>query len=222
MIIAFTLIDYTASSMLIFPLLIGSINIEDVYKSSLKIVFNYCLIFIFLEVLGWYFVLNHKRNHFISNSIAFLDVLVFGYYYYSIIKSNIQKKIITGLLIFALLLMIWASIGKDYNVINSFSQSIANIYLIFLSLLFFYQLLNSLEITNLFTYPHFWVGTAILIYFSGIFFIYIFSEFIVNNKSKNITQYWQIKDYLLLLFRILIGVGLYYSKELVENKTVIK
>ncbi len=220
--LAIPLITYVSSLALIIPVTIGIINANDVYKSPLKVIFSYCLIFCCFEVIGWIYALNGWRNHFISNSILYTDVILWGYYYYLIIKNKTQKQFIIGLMCLALMLIIWSHAGRDFNRVDPFGESILNIYLIIISLMLFYQLLNNLEINNLFTYPHFWISIAVLLYFSGVFFMYVFSEYLSDSKQKSVYQFWFIKDYLLLIQRVFIGIGLWYSKELVQSKNLSK
>lgn len=209
------LITYFASLILIAPLCIGVINIKALKLSPLKIIFYYCILFTLYEIVGWFFALNRWQNHFITNLTNYTDILFWGYYYILVIKSKISKNIIIGLMATSLLIILWSHWGRDFNRIDAFAHSVTNICLICIALIFFYQLLSNLEVTNLFNYAHFWIGVAALVYFSGVFFTYIFSEYIAFNKNQQIIQYWYIKEYLTFIHRVFIAIGFWYGKELI-------
>lgn len=208
------LITVVASFIVVVPIIFGTATIKFWWQTPLKVVFYYCCVYSLFEGVAWYYVLNHWQNHFLVNTIAYVDTLFLGYFFYSILSNPIHKTIVVVLIVFTIIMVLWSNLeaDKSYNRIDSFAQSISNISLIAMSLLFFYQLLNNLDVKNLFLYPYFWVSVAILVYFSGVFFVNIFGEYITFNKDKSITQFWNTKDYLLLFQRILLAIGLWFSK----------
>ncbi len=214
----YSLIVYFSSLILILPLIIGGINIKEVKQSPLKVIYTYCILHSIYDILAWVYALNGWRNHFISNTISYTDIIFWGYYFYKIIEVKSLRYALIGLVSIALILVTLSHIGADYNKINSSAQSITNITLITIALMFFYQLLNSLEIGNLFIYPHFWIAVAVLIYFSGIFFINIFAEYITFNKDRTISIYWDIKDYLTFTHRVLLAIGFWFTKTTIQLK----
>lgn len=218
----FPIIVYSASLMLIFPLVVGTINISEVRLTSLKIIYNYCIVLIFFELLAWFFVYYGWQNHFINNTMCYTNVVFFGCYYLYTLKNETYKKLIKSLIIVSILIIMWSNWGRDFNKIDALAQSVTNICLISMSLIFFYQLLNNLEVSNLFTYSHFWINISVLINFSCVFFTLIYSEYITFSKDPEVVNYWYITEYSSFLQRILLGIGLWYSKELVQSKNLPK
>lgn len=207
-------ITYIASLAVIIPIILGIITVKNWIKTPLQIIFLYCIIHSFFESVAWYYVFNHEQNHFLNNTLTYVDTVFLGYYYYCLSLNSVYKKVISVINILAISIILWShfTTGRDYNRIDSFAHSISNISLIGVSLLFFYQLLNNLDVKNLFSYSYFWINVAILIYFSGVFFVDIFAEFITFNKDESITQFWNTKDYLLFFHHIFLAIGLWFSK----------
>lgn len=203
-----------ASLSLMAPVTLGTINIKEIRKTSLMVIYLYLIVYVILEVVAWYYALNGFQNHFIANLGSYLDVLFLGYYYYLILEALILKKIVLYLVGLALIIIFWSHLttGRDFNRIDSFALSIENICIISMVLLFLYQLLNTLEVQNLLTYSHFWIGIAVLIYFSIVFFVEIYAEYVTFSKDESIIQYWQIKQYLTFFQRIFLAIGLWFSK----------
>jgi hypothetical protein len=206
-------IGYVSSAVLMLPILIGGIKIRDIKATPLMLIFIYCLLYAILEIIAWYYALHGLQNHFLENLSTYLEVILISYFYYCVIVNPTRKRIILILTSLALGLVLWSHFGtgRNFNVIDSYARSIGNITLIASALIFFFQLFNTLEVKNLFTYSYFWIGIAVLIYFSGIFFVNIFAEYITFNNDKAIQDYWFIKEYLTIFHRIFLAIGLWFS-----------
>lgn len=207
------IIGYVSSLTLMLPIIVGFIKIKDIKATPLMLIFMYCLLYSILEVVAWYYALHGLQNHFLENLSSYLEVIVISYFYYCVVTTPVRKRVIIFLTLFSLALILWSHFGgdRDFNVIDSYARSIGDIALISSALIFFYQLFNNLEVKNLFTYSYFWIAIAVLIYFSGIFFINIFAEYIAFNNDKSIQEYWNIKEYLTIFHRIFLAIGLWFS-----------
>jgi hypothetical protein len=203
-----------ASLAVILPIISGSITVGKHLNAPLKTIFAYCLIYALFESVGWYYALHHWQNHFLHNTMSYLDILFLGTYFYQILENPWIRKIVISLIIITILLTAWSHLGtgRDFNRLDSFALSVGNLAMIFMSLLFFYQLLNTLDIKNLLVYPNFWIVVGILVYFSGAFFTFIFAEYIAFSKDEAITSYFQIHEYFLFIQRIFLAIGLWFSK----------
>jgi hypothetical protein len=212
MILQINLIVFIASFAVIFPIIMGSITVKKSPEPSLIAVLAYCIIYLIMEIIGWYYALRGLQNHFLNNIIPYIDLIFIGIYFYQMFITVLNKRLVVLLTTVSLLSVLTSHLtGDNFNQIDSIANSISNICMIAVALLFFYQLLNNLNIQSLLRYHHFWIVAGILIYFSGIFFIHIFAEYITFNKDSSITIFWDIKDYLLLIFRIFLAIGLWFS-----------
>jgi uncharacterized membrane protein YfcA len=202
------------SLAVVLPIITGSITTWKQLKAPLRTLFIYFVVYTILEAVGWYYALHNWQNHFLQNTVSYLDILFLGTYFYQILQSTWIKKIVISLIVITLVLTVWSHLatGRDYNRLDSFALSVGSLAMISMSLLFFYQLLNNLDVKNLLTYSNFWIVVGILIYFSGAFFTFIFAEYIAFSKDEATTQYFQIHEYLLFLQRIFLAIGLWFSK----------
>jgi hypothetical protein len=214
------LITLIASFSLIVPIIVGTINLKEVSNKPYVILYWYLIIYAIFEVIAWYYALNGLQNHFLGNTVIYLDVFFFGLYYYLVISNQTLKKVVICFIIVSICIILWSHLGtgRDYNRLDSFALSVENITIIIISLIFFHQLLNSLEVRNLFIYSHFWIGTALLSYFSIIFFLDLFAEYVAFNKDKVFAEsYWSIKEYLTFFHRIFLAIGLWFSKTPIQS-----
>jgi hypothetical protein len=210
---------YLTSLILILPIFIGFINIKEIKNTPFSIIFTYCVFYLILESISWFYALNKLQNHFIDNISIYVEIIMIGLFYFKVISNPIQKKIILSITTISVILILWSNLGtgRDFNRIDSFASSIGNIGLIAIALIFFFQLFNNLEVKNLFIYPHFWISIAVLIYFSGVFFVNVFAEYITFNKDESIIQYWIIKQYLTFFHRIFLALGLWFSRTPIQS-----
>ncbi|MDR6811005.1 hypothetical protein J2Y60_001190 [Arcicella sp. BE140] len=66
---------------------------------------------------------------------------------------------------------------------------------------------------KLYTLPLFWISVGCLLYFSGTLFIFLYGDIILWQKQPILYyQLWSIYYVLLFVFRILLAVGLWFSK----------
>lgn len=214
MLLKISTIVFVASITVILPIIVGSITVKKSKHNPLNTIFIYCVVYAVFEVIAWYYALNGLQNHFISNIFSYIDTAFWGIYFYQILQNTLSKRIVIVLSIATFIIIMYSHFGthRDFNRIDSFAQSISNLSLIAMSLLFFYQLLNNLDTKDLLSYPHFWICVGVLVYFSGVFFIDIFAEYITFNKDKSVAQFWNFRNYLLFFQRIFLAIGLWFSK----------
>lgn len=212
-------IQMAASLSVIIPILMGIITLRKYESKTLWIVLFYCLTYSVFEIVGWYYALNHWQNHFILNTLSYVDILFWGAYFYLILEKKLNRGMVAFLVIITVILTLWSHIGtgRDFNRLDSFALSVGSLSLIFFSLIFFYQLLNNLNIKNIFSYPHFWINVGVLIYFSGSFFTFIFAEYIAFSKDEKIIHFFSISAVLLFFHRIFLAIGLWFSKTPIQS-----
>jgi hypothetical protein len=212
-------VQVIASIAVVIPIIVGITTVKKSRDNTFLIVLIYCLIYAIFEMVAWYYVKHHLQNHFLLNTTSYIDIGCWGTYFYLILEKPYNKKIVIFLSISTTLLTLWSHLGtgRDYNRLDSFALSIGSLSLISMSLLFFYQLLNNLNIKNIFTYPHFWINVGVLLYFSGSFFTFTFAEYIAFSKDSSIIQFIGISGILLFFHRIFLAIGLWFSKTPIQS-----
>jgi hypothetical protein len=91
---------------------------------------------------------------------------------------------------------------------NSYTSSLASILFILTSLTYFYILVQELPTEEITKLPMFWINTAMLIYYSGTFFLYLSADYLINVLKNNLIAIWLIHNFLGLIFYSIIGYGL--------------
>ena len=57
----------------------------------------------------------------------------------------------------------------------------------------------------------FWINTAILIYFSGNLFLFIFNTYLVSVLKDDLVVYWSFHNLLYLIKNVLFAIGLWQN-----------
>ncbi|MEA5259767.1 hypothetical protein VB264_18365 [Arcicella aquatica] len=205
---------YTSSSAVLFPLIICILRKKYLTK-DLKILFLYVIASISCEVLGTFCgrVL-HYPNHFILNTFALSEGLLISFIFR---EAFIDRKLKTFVLV---LMSIYTIVGiylfmmpDGFFKFNSTVNTISCLLIITWVLIYFYQLLQTLQLIKLYTLPLFWISVGCLLYFSGTLFIFLYSDTILFQKEPVLYfQLWSIYYILLFVFRVLLAVGLWFSK----------
>jgi hypothetical protein len=191
----------------------------NVLSEPLRIIFYYILIALMFEILGWITVLLHQQNHWVTNIFNILEFIFISFYFLKIFKIKKIYKVLNFLILLVAISIILLTLidYRNINHYNSIAFVISCFALMMLVLYHFYILLYSLEVPRLTTNPYFWISSGVLLYFSGSFFINLFSEFILFNEVHSINQLWHIQHIILFIFRIFLAIGLWFSKTPIQS-----
>ena len=184
-------------------------------SNSLRFISFYVFGSLFFEILIWAIILfpfSSHQNHWVLNIFNVFELICLSYYFLITIKNVRLKQLIRVIALLSLFLVVSITLVnfKDINRYDNLTHSVVYITLIFFALLNFYEILYSEETLILYNYTYFWIASGILIYFSGVFFINLFGDIILF--SNQLKDYWIIYYVLLIIFRIFLAIGLWFSK----------
>lgn len=114
---------------------------------------------------------------FFNLSILFRYAFLSGMFYYKFENKYLRKIIPPVTICFVVFFLwdIWNCNDKPIDLhthrIVKYSLTLESALMIFWVLLYFYELIRSLKIPNLLTFPFFWVCSGLLLYYSSIIFI---------------------------------------------------
>jgi hypothetical protein len=182
--------------------------------------------------LYYKYIITFLLLFFIRNAATFIlgELNIYNMYVYN--WSNLFSSLIIGLLYYSLfknknfkrfsVLCILLSVGSaflDYESLfnsatthfNRFSYNISGCSIIILTLIYFYQLLRGLQVTNLTAFPLFWFSSGALIYYSGTVFSYLYVNYTFNNPDLAIVRsYWMIDALLFIVFCVFLSLSVWY------------
>ena len=134
------------------------------------------------------------------------------YIYYIIWKKNTTYKTLFQLLLLSFIIVFVYSVtylglfSKANHVVSTFIC----ITFSFLSVLYFFQLLDNAEYPRLSDHYLMWFNTAIMIFFFGTLFLSIFRNQIMDkNSSEIIHNLWSLYNVFNVTFNVLLGISVY-------------
>ncbi len=205
---AILILGKCSSFSILIPLLL-SLNYIRTFNLSLKVLFIYILLSILVEILTGYLSINNINNLFIYYYFSFLEFVLFVIIYFHILNIYRKKMLMWCIIsIFGLICLIdFLLLGGD-NKMNELSRNVESVSLITLSIFYFNSLIKNSDGQNLLQQFSFWFNSSIIIYFSGSFFIFLFSNYMLDESPDTFFAIYAIHSIFNIIFNILLAISL--------------
>jgi hypothetical protein len=131
------------------------------------------------------------------------------------IRFMSPSRMATVLKIQAFIFLVVAGLDLSVNgpeALDQFSTTTESVLLILYSVIAFFYLLQNPVQMRVIDIPVFWFNTAVLLYFSGNLFVFIFSNYIEQHSSHAFSEMWSIHSIMNIVFYILISIGFWKTK----------
>ncbi|WP_229203911.1 hypothetical protein [Dyadobacter alkalitolerans] len=131
-----------------------------------------------IDITMFHSAANHENNILFYNLAIPANYAFLGGMFYFKFSSLVLKKAILGSMVGFLAFTTW-DVFNSNPVISDLhnhravllAKTMEGVLIITLILLYFYELIKSLRIPNLLTFPFFWVCSGLLLYYSSFIFI---------------------------------------------------
>lgn len=131
---------------------------------------------------------------------------------------NTSTIIYTVIILFLLFAVINLLFIQKPTGLASYTKTVIAICVIIASLIYFFVLIRDLPTESITRLPMFWVNTAALIYYSGTFFVYLATDYLINVVKSDLINAWTIHNFLGLIFYTLVSIGLLHNRALYSQK----
>jgi hypothetical protein len=203
--LVYNLITYTSAFFVIIPIFIGGATLKRQSIESRTII-ALLVVSLLVETLS-YFILT-ANNIILMHIYTFIEFSLLSVFFKLFFGSKFSFKMLFLLIcLFLLIAGFDAFFLNDFYTINNFSTSIEAISMIIFSVVAFYFTLKNLLFDNILATPFFWINTAILIYFSGNLFLFLFSNYLQKHQILNYKMLFINHSFLNIVFYILISIG---------------
>ncbi|WP_341227685.1 hypothetical protein [uncultured Arcticibacterium sp.] len=200
------------SACILIPLALGLIRWQ-LLSQEFKLIWIYTVILAVTDIPLWWTALQSINNYRWSN---FQEILISGWLFF------VFFKILDGVSIKALYIiyMIFAIIiFYDFNWIDYSGKIFSFDRLLFIgfSFMFFYELLEKLEVVDLLRYPKFWFFTGTLISSLGTLFMFVFSEY-ASYTYDYFSLFRYLKDSFKYIFVFCLTIALFLDNRNLKPK----
>jgi len=205
-------LDYVVPGSILLPiaLLIPKLRDTPVY---IKLLFYYLVISALVNATGIIMARNNMPNLWLIHIQTTLESFLLLWFFRYVIRNPVVLKVILALMIgFPLFCVINLLFIQGIDNFPSYTRPFEA--LIFIALCMIYWGQESEADIHWAAIPNNWFVTGLFLYFSGAFFIFLFSNFLagyVTNKVMDIA--WYTHATLILLMYILIAIGFLKCKK---------
>lgn len=208
-----SLILYFVSFMMLIPIFIGLG--KSIYKSAdYKSVFWLLIISLGIEIITLILMKRNINTLGIFNCFTILE-FVFLSFFYSNFTNSVKKtyfnKIV--LLVFLLIALIDLFFINGFKRVNTLTVSIESITLIVYSLISFYLIMSRMLFDKLLDAPFFWINIAVLFYFSGSLFLFLFGNYLISQGNKTYMEMYKIHTFVNAVWYLFISIGFWKVKK---------
>ncbi len=208
---------------ILLPLIIVYINRQYLTK-ELKILSIYAILILVRNIIGLVYNFLYLKYNYYANTVFyynFTDIVGFyliAYIYILLLKDVFLKNVIYGLIavftIFTFLDIRNGTLSINTPEFNKYSYLISCIFITILAFIHLYKILKELQTENILTFPYFWLSASFLLYFSCTFYMYLFTESMLNDRTANPLKLWQIDNIFSIIFAIMVSFVFKFSKNL--------
>ena len=187
-----------------FPVLVAIYNYKYL-DNVLRIAAAFFLVESIIDPAMWIMIqMGVKDNMPLIHLNIVVTVLFFTAIYYKLFFKPAFKK--TTIILSVITLLITFYYNFNIHEYPSVSKTALSILLIFLSLMYFYQLLNPLKYIDIEKQGPFWINAGVLFYFSvNIFLFMLFTRIPLKDQHN----YYIINSITNIITNILFSVGLF-------------
>ena len=191
----------------LLPLILFIFFVRSKKIFGLRVAFYLAALSVFLN----FFVLSNQRGReytFLVGRIATLfEFGLLSVLFFKIIRYKVFKKGIVVLSVLVAVYLLYDLFSAANNSFDSIPSGITSLIFLIYSIFFFYERISDPSSLFLYTSPVFWVVVALVIYFAGTFFPYIYAQSHMK-EDQFINEYDIIHDTLYIIKNLLFGLAM--------------
>jgi hypothetical protein len=180
------------------------------FSNSTKWLSVYLVILPFLVLWMNHEAYQHKNNMYLKHVLAHFEISIFSVYFYFLFEKLLFKRLVLGLFIGYMIFSVFDTIY--YEPFSTYPSNIGFVYsliVILYSLLFFFEIYEKGEVLYIERHPHFWINSALLIYYSGTLILGLFINYLLYRIPRETFIYLdEFFSAMTIVFNVLVCIGL--------------
>lgn len=201
---------YLALGCLILSVSIGLFKFKGL-RASLQI-FVVFLIFNLCIEIGAKILFHQKMNNLpLLHLYTFGEFILLSFFFKSLTKEIpiFQKWLPPIMIIVGLLIVGNSAFLQSIYGFNSYAKTLTQVIIIIYSVLYFYTLSDEVSLNNLEQKSLRLINSAIIVYYSGSLFIFMFSNYFLKKQIELHQGFWAFNALLNLVFQFLVLYGIW-------------
>ena len=184
---------YISFGSLLVPFLLGAIKFKTL-NNTLRVLFFYLLISVITEILS-YLLPGKCLSCFyaVQNTFTILEGLFFVAIYLTIFTATVSKYIVatTGVIYIIFAASNFLS-SKSYFGADNLVSMVETVIIISLSILFYFKVFIDLRVSKFNSYSFILLNSAVLIFFSSSFVLFLFDDLITHISRMTFEHLWSL------------------------------
>lgn len=207
------LLQYLITFTVVIPIVIGSRGRVFRDKQFLPV---YGLLFLSLtiEMVNVILAFKNINTTLVFNMFSIAEFVLIWSFYKSFI-NQINKTIINSVVLYMFLAIAFIDLFfvNGFKRLNNITVSVESITLIIYSLISFYLIMNRMLFDKILEEPFFWINIAVLFYFSGSLFLFLFGNYLINQGNKAYMEMYKIHTFVNAVWYFFISIGFWKVKK---------
>jgi len=195
--------------LIILPIIISLLNLRYLDR-VFKVLFIYLCITAITEITSTILAFYGIFNLWVYNVYSCLAFILLVLFYSLLFDGFLNRRFIVFVSITLILLHTYSVLFLwNLNEFNNINYSVDNSIIILLSVIYYFRIMKEMKVEYLRKDALFLINTALLIYYSGSFFVFLFSKLIFNTWREIGDSLWQINICLGIIKYIIISIGIW-------------
>ncbi len=209
----FDILKHTSGISVLIPLVCCLIRFKAL-NSILRVLFVYLLVSVLADMLGLIFMRHNIKTYLIFHSFTVVECSLLVFIYLTQFEQRLTRNIIKiSFSFFLLMAIVILVINKGYNRQDSILSSYESIFLILLSIGYFYKVMKELNIPKLNEFYFAWINTGVLIYFITGFLLFLFNGYIEKRGLKTHNTLYSLHWLSNIAYNILLSLGIWKIRQ---------
>jgi hypothetical protein len=206
----YSLLSTFSMYSVIIPLTIGLFR-RKYFNSGEKILLYLVGLSALADFGGSILQMQNINNMYVFHIYTVIEFSVISLFYIKIIPNRRLTYFVIALMSLFLCVAVYDYINNK-DQMDDLSTSTESIIVIFYAVLGFSSLLRNPVQSRVIAIPLFWLNTALLLYFAGNLFLFIFSNYMQQHYKGEFRELWGIHSIMSILFYLLMSTGFWKTK----------
>ncbi|MGH1384643.1 hypothetical protein [Kordia sp.] len=153
------------------------------------------------------------NNMVISHLYTIVEYICWSLVYIRLFDTKVVKKlVISSIFLVITFSIVNIFLWQPLDVYNSYSKTVESAFLLCFAIGWFYKIFVDQSIRRLEIHPVFWINSAVLIYFSGAFLLFVTNNFLLEIPLIEYFEAWALHGIFIMIHYLFISIGLWLLK----------
>lgn len=207
----YVLLSKVSACYVIIPILIGVIRLRHLSVAA-RCVFALMIVAMVTDNISYFFRNQHFNTAYFLRIYTILEFILLSFFFIYIVNLKSLKVGMKVMIVLFTAVAIFDALFQGIMSMDSISIAVESIVFILYSIIAFFLLMKDTTYLNILSASRFWMITAIILYFSGNLFLFVFSNHLLLHTPDSFNKLWAINSVLSILFYSLIAIGFWKVK----------